>query len=269
MGACTSDTDVTCPSASCIRPRTRASSVTGLGTAPPNEPECRSPSGPWKSTCPSVMPRMPVQIEGTSAAHIPVSLTTTTSQSSRSRRSCSRAAKCGEPDSSSPSTRIFRLTAGEVRPVAARWACRPSRCIRTWPLSSAVPLARSRSPSRVGSNGAVVQSSIGSTGCTSWCPYTRTVGAPGSADGHCANTAGRPAVGQISTVGKPCAVSSAASQSADRATSAAFAGSPLMEGMRSHSTSRARNSSSRSAMCVRTRGSGSVMRRLYDHRRVA
>ena len=42
-----------------------------------------------------------------------------------------------------------------VRPVAARWARRPSRCISTWPLSSAVPRPRRRSPSRIGSKGGV------------------------------------------------------------------------------------------------------------------
>ncbi len=66
------------------------------------------------------MPRMPVQTLGASRDHMPVSLTTTTSQATRSLRSASSAAKCGEPDSSSPSTISLRCTAGLVRPVAAR-----------------------------------------------------------------------------------------------------------------------------------------------------
>ena len=47
---------------------------------------------------------MPVHMDGTSAAHMVVSLITITSQASRSRSRRSRAAKCSEPDSSSPST---------------------------------------------------------------------------------------------------------------------------------------------------------------------
>jgi hypothetical protein len=52
-------------------------------TAPPNDPECRSRSGPVTSICASITPRMATHIDGTSAAHMPVSVTTTTSQASR------------------------------------------------------------------------------------------------------------------------------------------------------------------------------------------
>ena len=41
--------------------------------APPNEPEWMSPAGPCRSSWPSVMPRMPVQIVGVSRDHMPVS----------------------------------------------------------------------------------------------------------------------------------------------------------------------------------------------------
>ena len=128
-------------------------------------------SGPWKPTWHTASPRMPVTVDGMSGASTPVSVMTTTSQSSRSRRSASRASKFGEPDSSSPSMRNLRFTAGVLRPVAARWARSPSRWNSSWPLSSDAPRARRMSPSIVGSNGSVCHSSSGSTGWTSWCPY--------------------------------------------------------------------------------------------------
>ena len=59
----------------------------GLGTAPPKEPECRSTAGPRRVISASASPRMAVTALGTSGAAMPVSLTTTTSQASRSRRS--------------------------------------------------------------------------------------------------------------------------------------------------------------------------------------
>ncbi len=91
---------------------------------------------------------MPVQTVGVSSDHMPVSETITASAASRS--ACSLAAgraKCGEPDSSSPSISSLRLTAGAVRPVAARCARTPRVWKNTWPLSSAAPRAYSR-PSR-------------------------------------------------------------------------------------------------------------------------
>ena len=116
------------------------------------------------------MPRIPVQTVGVSRDHMPVSDTTTTSQRSRSAFSLSSAAKFGEPDSSSPSTISFSVTAGLVRPVAARCARTPRVWNQTWPLSSAAPRASSRSPSTVGSNGGCSHRSSGVTGWTSWWP---------------------------------------------------------------------------------------------------
>ncbi|CAM5453818.1 hypothetical protein STENM327S_00534 [Streptomyces tendae] len=84
---------------------------------------------------------MPVQTVGVSSDHMPVSETTTASAVSRSARSSTRARKCGEPNSSSPSISSLRLTAGAVRPVAARWARTPSVWKNTCPLSSAAPRA--------------------------------------------------------------------------------------------------------------------------------
>ena len=146
----------------------------GLGTAPPKEPECRSTAGPRSVISASASPRMAVTALGTSGAAMPVSLTTTTSQASRSAFSFSSAAKCGEPDSSSPSMSSLTVTAGVSRPVAARCARMPSRWKATLPLSSMAPRACSSGPSgpstRVGSNGGCTHSSGGSTGWTSWWP---------------------------------------------------------------------------------------------------
>ena len=69
------------------------------------------------------------------------------------------------PDSSSPSTRNLTLTGSAPR------SRRSAATALTWaydcPLSSVAPRATSLSPSTVGSNGGLRQSSIGSAGCTS------------------------------------------------------------------------------------------------------
>ncbi len=84
---------------------------------------------------------MPVQTVGVSSDHMPVSETITASQARRSAFAWTSAGKFGEPDSSSPSIRSLRLTAGVVRPVVARWARTPRVWKNTWPLSSAAPRA--------------------------------------------------------------------------------------------------------------------------------
>ena len=96
---------------------------------------------------------MPVQIDGTSAAHIVVSLITITSGLSWSSRSRSRSAKCGEPDSSSPSMSMVIETGGAPAPPAARQARRPSAWNSTWPLSSEAPRPKIRPSRSTGSNG--------------------------------------------------------------------------------------------------------------------
>jgi hypothetical protein len=142
------------------------------------------------SICASSRPRIPVHMDGTSADHIVVSLTTITSHASLSRSRRSSDAKFGDPDSSSPSISSFTVTAGVSRPVAARCARMPSRCMATLPLSSIAPRACSSGPSglstTVGSNGGCTHRSSGSTGCTSWWPYTSATGASLSAEGHSA-----------------------------------------------------------------------------------
>ena len=71
---------------------------------PPKEPECRSTAGPRRVISASASPRIATTALGTSGAAIPVSLTTTTSQASRSR--CSRGGSGSTPTStpSSPPT---------------------------------------------------------------------------------------------------------------------------------------------------------------------
>jgi len=96
---------------------------------------------------------MLVQIDGISAAHIVVSLITITSGLSRSARSRSRPAKCGEPDSSSPSISIVTDTGGACAPDAARQARTPSVWNSTWPLSSEAPRPKIRPSRSAGSNG--------------------------------------------------------------------------------------------------------------------
>ena len=82
--------------------------VSGLGTAPPKEPECRSTSGPCKAIWQPTRPRMPIGGGRHVPVEMPVSVTTTTSGASRSRSGPEQAAKCGDPDSSSPSMRKRR-----------------------------------------------------------------------------------------------------------------------------------------------------------------
>ena len=113
---------------------------------------------------------MPMHIDGTSAAHMVVSEMTMTSQPSRSRSRRSSAAKCGEPDSSSPSISSLRVTGSVLALAAASAALVPSAWNSTWPLSSEAPLASSWPSCSAGSNGGLAHSSSGSTGCTSWWP---------------------------------------------------------------------------------------------------
>ena len=149
----------------------------GFGTPPPNEPECTSVSAPRRSIWASMRPRIPVHMDGTSAAHIVVSEMTIMSQLSWSARLRSKSAKCGDPDSSSPSIRNFSETGGAapggVAPeaalpspaalplAAARQARRPRVCKRTWPLSSEAPRPRIWPSRSAGSNGGEYHSAEG------------------------------------------------------------------------------------------------------------
>ena len=95
----------------------------------------------------------------------PVSLMIATSALSRSLFAASQASRWTELDSSSPSKTYLTLTGSRPRvariaPAAITWAW-------IWPLSSAAPRARIRSPTTTGSNGGEVHRSSGSTGWTS------------------------------------------------------------------------------------------------------
>ncbi len=230
--------------------------MAGLGTAPPKAPEWMSWSGPWKSISQSATPRMPVQTVGVVSDHMPVSETITTSAASSAARVSTSSRKWAEPDSSSPSTISLRCTEGAAAPVAARCARTPRVWKNTWPLSSAAPRAYMRPSWTTGSNGSVCQPSARAAGCTSWWPYTRTVGASGSSLGQCAWTAGAPAVSHTSATGKPVSLSFAASHSALRRTSSACSGWAETEGMRSHSARSSRNAARWVSMYVRTTLSG-------------
>ena len=69
-------------------------------------------SGPCRSISHSARPRMPVQTVGVSSDHMPVSETITASAASRSACCSTRARKCGEPDSSSPSIEQLEVHGG-------------------------------------------------------------------------------------------------------------------------------------------------------------
>src|SRR5579875_830235 len=97
------------------------------------------------------------------------------------------------------------------------------------------PRAR-HSPSTItGSNGGLAHSSRGSTGCTSWWPYTRTVGAPSTAWHHSPYTAGPPPVPRISTPSRPASERSSAQKLAERCRSPFLSGWAEIDGMRSQS----------------------------------
>ena len=113
---------------------------------------------------------MPVHMDGTSAAHMVVSLITITSQASRARSRRSRSAKCSEPDSSSPSMSSLMVTGGAAAELAASQARTPREWNSTCPLSSEAPRPSSRPSRSAGSNGGLCHSSSGSTGWTSWWP---------------------------------------------------------------------------------------------------
>ncbi len=95
-----------------------------------------------------------MQIDGVSAAHIVVSLTTITSGLSWSLRCSRSAAKFGEPDSSSPSISIVIETGGASSSRAASRARTPSAWKSTWPLSSEAPRPKILPSLSCGANGA-------------------------------------------------------------------------------------------------------------------
>src|SRR5215470_16252135 len=114
-------------------------------------------------------------------------------------------------------------------------------------LSSAAPRPYRRPSRSAGSNGSLSQAAASPGGCTSWCAYSRTVGAPGG-PGRCPSTAGwlPPAV-TTSTSGSPAARSSAATSRALAARCGAAAGSADTDGIR---TSRSRSPRTEGSTCA-------------------
>ena len=146
----------------------------GLATAPPKMPECKSAFGPVTSTCQYAKPRNPVVIDGTSGAIMEVSDTKMTSASNNSLFSSQNFGKLGEPTSSSPSIKNFTLH--DSWSVLTKYS-NALACIKPCPLSSSAPLAHILPSFITGSKGSVFHNSKGSTGITSMCAYTNTVGA--------------------------------------------------------------------------------------------
>src|SRR5215472_6851229 len=105
-------------------------------------------------------------------------------------------------------------------------------------LSSAAPRPYRRPSRSLGRNGSLSQAAASPGGCTSWCAYSRTVGAPGG-PGRWPSTAGwPPATATTSAWGRPAAHSSAATSRALARRYGAAAGTADTEGIR---TSRSRS----------------------------
>ena len=117
------------------------------------------------------MPRIPTHMDGTSAAHMPVSETTIDVAGQPVRaRGAAASAKCGEPDSSSPSTSSLSVTGGAVRPAAAR----PARGAEQVEQDLALVVGGAAGQQLAVALGRLerraVPLSSGSTGWTSWWP---------------------------------------------------------------------------------------------------
>src|SRR5260370_32446262 len=107
-------------------------------------------------------------------------------------------------------------------------------------LASAAPRPNSRALVSVGWNGSVSQLARSPGGWTSWCAYSRTVGAPGGA-GRRATTAGWPfGTDRTSTSRRPADASSVATSSALRRRWGAAAGPADTDGIRTRRSRSAR-----------------------------
>ena len=85
------------------------STIAGLATAPPYEPECRSVLLPRTSIWKYARPRSPKQIDGTSRSNIGESEMTTTSAFRRSVFAAMKSSRFALPTSSSPSSITLTL----------------------------------------------------------------------------------------------------------------------------------------------------------------
>ena len=232
--------------------------MAGLGTAPPNTPECRSRSGPWKSTVQLTRPRMPVTVLGTSSAIMPVSVMTTTSQSSRSRRSASSVLEVRR-------ARLLLALDEELERDAGRPAGRGEVRAQAEQVEQQLPLVvgGAASPQHVAVDGRVEGIGVPELHRVDG---LHVVVAVDEHDGRVrivarplGEDAGSPAVGQISTVGKPVRRAASANHSALRATSPWCSGWALMPGMRSHWSRSSSNSPRWSSMNSLTVGMGMTL----------
>ena len=110
---------------------------------------------------------MPVHMDGTSAAHMVVSETTITSQREPVPRRSQQAAKCGEPDSSSPSISSLSVTGGASRAGGGQVRAQPEGMEQDLALVVGRAAAQQPPVPLMGWNGGLCHSSSGSTGCTS------------------------------------------------------------------------------------------------------
>ena len=121
---------------------------------------------------------MPTVAEGMSGAIIPVSETTTTSQERRPDSLTQQRLEVGAPHLFLALDQDFQID----RQIAGELQQPPGGLDLVEDLTLVVdgPRARHSPSTKTGSKGGEDHSSNGSTGCTSWCPYTTTVGAAGA-----------------------------------------------------------------------------------------
>jgi hypothetical protein len=155
-----------------IRPwgsRIEASSWTrvhsGLGATPPQLPECSDRLAPLARSSKLAIPLTPNTSRQPPAGSTGPSLHTTRSAASSWRWPAAKAARLGEPISSSPSSST--LTVHGSSPLVASRLSTARSWARCWPLLSAPPRPYRRPSRTSGSNGGLVQASRGSGGCTS------------------------------------------------------------------------------------------------------
>ena len=245
---------VTRPSSSCSAASSRASSVSGLRTAPPNEPECRSPAGPRRSSWPSVMPAH-AGADGRRLARPHAGVGDHDDVAGAAGRACSR-------EQGGEVRRAGLLLALDEQLEGDRGAGAAGRR----EVGADAEGVEADLALVVGGAARVQPVAVDASARTAGAPTARagrpaarrggrrraTVGASASSLGHSANTAGRPAVSHTSTVGNPVSRSAWASHSADRRTSRRGRGRRRSTGCAATRPGSATMSSAPAATAVRT-----------------
>ena len=111
----------------------------GLATAPPCRPECRSFAAPVSVNSSPASPRLEIVTDGSLMRHMPPSAEMTKSAASRSVCAWMNGSRLGLPISSSPSNMNLTLT-GRL-PCVAKNACAALTAWKSGPLSSDTPRA--------------------------------------------------------------------------------------------------------------------------------